>query len=257
MKTWKTLGLLTLLFSASLSLQAQDIVKLKDGSFIRGTIIEYIAGDHVRIKTEEGKVYEYPADAIARTDVGNAGTGRSASILVPKTKGFYNITGLGLNMGNYYGRLRTNPGLYTVNGWQWTPHLMTGIGAGVEYLYDAVTVPLTADVRWKFGKGNVSAYVGASCGYTLSSKTDRGYYYDSYAHQINRNYGGITTGAKVGFMTQVAPHLGLDINAGFRFQKLRSEYDQPYWNGTTLLTMLIEEKTYLNRVTLGFGFLFN
>ncbi len=211
MKTWKILGLLTLLLIASVSVQAQDVVKLKDGSFIRGTIIEYIAGDHVRIKTEEGKVYEYPADAIARTDVGNAGTGRSASTLVPKTKGFYNITGLGLSIGNYYSSLRANPGLYTVNGWQWTPHLMTGIGTGIEYLNYAVRVPLTADVRWKFGKGNVNAYVGASAGYTVSAKANNRYYYDGYTTQNSREYGGITTGAKVGFMTQIGAHLGLDV----------------------------------------------
>lgn len=257
MKTWKILGLLTLLLIAGMSVQAQDVVKLKDGSFIRGTIIEYIAGDHVRIKTEEGKVYEYPADAIARTDVGNAGGAHANSVIVPKTKGFYNITGLGLNLGNYYGRLSANPGLYTVNGWQWTPHLMTGIGAGLEYLDNGVRVPLTADVRWKFGKGNVNAYVGVSAGYTLSGKTDRGYYYDSYYYNINRNHGGITTGAKIGFMTQIGAHLGLDVHAGYRYQKFTSEYDQSFWNGTTLIPVLIHEKSYLNRVTLGFGFIFN
>jgi hypothetical protein len=256
MKQWKTFGLLVLLVCAGVVLKAQDIVRLKNGSFIRGTIIEYIADDHVRIKTVDGKVYEYPAADVLSTDVGEANVGRSRKPLVIKTKGYYNITTLGLNLGNNYGSLTRSPGLYTVNGWQWNAHLMTGIGVGLEHLQGAVRAPLTADVRWKFLPGSFSPYVGLNGGYTLSGRAQSYYYFDGWG-QSTENKGGITTGAQVGFISQVGPHLGLTASVGYRYQKFTREYTQGFWNGTTTVPIWVTERSYLHRVTLGFGLMFN
>jgi hypothetical protein len=257
MKQWKIFGLLTLLLVIGFAAQAQnDIVRLQDGSFVRGTIIEYLAGQHVRIQTIEGKVLEYPAADVKSTELGNAG--RTAKVLTPQTQGFYNLTGLGLAFGaRTYGGLAAAPGLYMENGWQWNKHLMTGLGIGVEYLNNATRLPITANARWKFGSGNLTPYVGLSAGYTLSGQErGGGYYYDSY-YAEQQNKGGITTGAQVGFLSQLGPHFGLNAFMGFRYQKFTREYDQAFWNGLETIYVPTTEKTYLNRVTLGFGFLFD
>jgi hypothetical protein len=257
MKQWKTLGLLGLLFLASMALQAQDVVRLQDGSFVRGTILEYIAGDHVRIKTEEGKVYEYAAADIKSTESGVIQSGNVRKPIVPKTKGYYNITGLGLNLGNNYGSLSASAGFYMVNGWQWNKHLMTGLGVGLEHLDRAVRVPLTIDTRWKFGEGTITPYVGLNAGYTLSGRSNNYYYYDRGGVNSTQNKGGVTTGAQVGFMAQVAPHMGLNVSVGYRYQVFTSKYDQGFWTGTEYISLPVVERSYLNRVTLGFGLLFN
>ncbi len=256
MKQWKILGLLGLLLFASMTLRAQDVVRLQDGSFIRGTILEYIAGDHVRIKTEEGKVYEYAAADIKSTESGVIQNGHVRKPIVLKTKGYYNITGLGLNLGNNYGSLTGSAGLYVVNGWQWNKHLMTGLGVGLEHLDRAVRVPLTIDARWKFGEGSITPYVGLNGGYTLSGRSNSYYDYMGRGNAVE-NKGGITTGAQVGFMAQIAPHMGLNVSAGYRYQVFTSKYDQGFWNGTEYISMPVTQKSYLNRVTLGFGLLFN
>jgi hypothetical protein len=257
MKKWKILGLLTLLLVIGSVARAQnDVVRLNDGSMIRGTIIEYITGQHVRIQTVEGKVLEYPAADVKSTELGNAG--RTTKVFTPKTKGYYSITGMGLSIGtNSYGSLTAAPSLNSENGWQWNKHLMTGVGVGLEYLNNAVRVPLTANVRWKLGSGNVTPYVGLNAGYALSGKGQVGNYYYDYYNGEQKSKGGITTGAQVGFLSQLGPHFGLNAFVGYRYQELTRTYNQPFWNGTTTLILPTTERSYLNRVTLGFGFLFD
>lgn len=258
MKYNKVVSLFSLLLFLGAATHAQnDVLRLKDGSFIRGTIIEYITGDHVKIKTEEGKYYEFPAADVLRVDGGNGPVARLPKVFEVKTKGYYNILGVGLMFGSRYG-ININPGIYMVNGWQWNAHLMTGIGMGVEYMYDGGKFPLTADVRWKFLEGRISPYVQVNCGYTVASR-GHGYYYDWWGNgDVLRNYGGITSGASVGVLSHSGPHVGIVMSAGYRFQMLKTRYNEYTWlNGNEPVVHEVTTKSYLNRFTLGFGLLFN
>ena len=135
---------------------------------------------------------------------------------------------------------------------------MTGIGAGLEYMNNAVRVPLTANARWKFGSGSVTPYVGVSAGYTLSGKPQNGYYYYDYMGDHNQqNKGGVTGGAQIGFLTQPGPHFAMNAFVGYRYQQVTRKNDQGLWNGTETICVPTAEHSYLNRVTLGFGFLFD
>ncbi len=253
MKTTKILGLFALLLLAGFVAQAQnDVIRLKNGSFIRGTIIEYIAGDHVKIKTEEGKIYEFPASELARAETESKSIPKTYAV---KTKGYYNITSVGMMFGNKYG-INVNPGLYTVNGWQWNEHLMTGLGLGIEYVEYGGKFPITADVRYNLIKGNVTPWVGILGGYTAANKGQM--YYDWWGSpSVIRNYGGITTGANFGIRAYCGPHVGITANIGYRFQKLKARYNETFWNGFEEVTHEVTSKTYLNRFSMGFGLLFN
>ena len=46
--------------------QMEDVVHLKNGGLIRGTIIEQIPGESLKIKTREGNVFVYTMDEIAK-----------------------------------------------------------------------------------------------------------------------------------------------------------------------------------------------
>lgn len=48
------------------SREMEDVVYLKDGSIIRGTIIEQVPGDHIKIKTTDGSVFVYKIEKIDR-----------------------------------------------------------------------------------------------------------------------------------------------------------------------------------------------
>lgn len=254
----KTICALALLLTAGLALHAQDVVTLKNGSFIKGTIIEYIVDDHVRIKTEEGKVYEYPASDVQSTQLAGQAPAGSPVVRKPltiKEKGYYNLTGFHLAFGNNYG-LNAGAGLSTENGYQWTKRLMTGASVGVEYLNEATRVPLTVNVRYKLLDGPVTPFAGVFAGYTLSGKP-QSYYYESSLAADEKNYGGFTSGAQVGLLAYCAPHFGIFATAGYRYQKFTRDYAEYYWSGTQMIPYMVTEQQYLHRVTLGLGFLFN
>ncbi len=252
MKISKIFALLivAMLFGTAINAQ-NDIVRLKNGSFIRGTIIEYIAGDHVKIKTEEGKIYEFPASEMLRAESDTKSIPKTYTV---KTKGYYNITSIGLMFGNKYG-ININPGIYSVNGWQWNEHLMTGLGLGIEYVEYGGKFPITADVRYNILKGNVTPWVGVMGGYTAANK---GQMYDWMGFPaMIRNYGGLTSGASFGIRAYCGPHVGITANVGYRFQKLKARYNESFWNGFETVTHEVTSKTYLNRFVMGFGLLFN
>jgi hypothetical protein len=261
MKQWKIVCLLSLFLLMGFALHAQnDIVRLKNGSFIRGTIIEYIAGDHVKIQTVEGKIYEFPASEIERADAGSGGV--TSVRRIPKeyeikTEGYYNVTSIGLMFGSAMWGPQVNPGVYTVNGWQWNPHLQTGLGIGMEYFDFGGKMPITADVRFNILKGKVTPFFGGHAGYTVAtSKTGR--HWDWWGEPLNnRNFGGITSGLVFGFRSYCGPHLAITMHGGYRFQKFRSIYDEQFWNGAEMITHEVESKSYLHRFNLSFGLQFN
>lgn len=43
----------------------EDVVHLKDGSVVRGTIIEQVAGESLRIETAGGNVFAFSMDEVA------------------------------------------------------------------------------------------------------------------------------------------------------------------------------------------------
>ena len=46
--------------------QMEDVIHLKNGGLIRGTIIEQIPGESLKIQTRDGNVFVYTMDEIAK-----------------------------------------------------------------------------------------------------------------------------------------------------------------------------------------------
>lgn len=52
--------------SQAFAQQMEDVIHLKNGGLIRGTIIEQIPGESLRIQTRDGNVFVYTMDEIAK-----------------------------------------------------------------------------------------------------------------------------------------------------------------------------------------------
>ena len=52
--------------SPAFAQQMEDVIHLKNGGLIRGTIIEQVPGESLKIKTREGNVFVYTMDEIAK-----------------------------------------------------------------------------------------------------------------------------------------------------------------------------------------------
>ena len=52
--------------SQAFAQQMEDVVHLKNGGLIRGTIIEQVPGESLKIQTRDGNVFVYTMDEIAK-----------------------------------------------------------------------------------------------------------------------------------------------------------------------------------------------
>ena len=80
--------------SQAFAQQMEDVVYLKDGSIIRGTIIEKISGESLKIRTRGGNVFVFTMDVIAKVSKEpvkkNPYIASGLSLLVPGAGQVYN-----------------------------------------------------------------------------------------------------------------------------------------------------------------------
>ncbi|MEM7039503.1 MAG: hypothetical protein AAF570_21190, partial [Bacteroidota bacterium] len=181
-----------MLFLSVSAQKTQDKVVLKDGSVIQGTITEYITTSHIRIKTEEGKVHEYPAVDVKRTRF------NGVKNVAVKSSGYFNNTSFGLLFGgNAYYDSPVYPSIRMVNGYKFKDRFWTGLGTGIEFFQGRTWIPLYADLRYDFLKGDVSPYVQAIGGYNFRPDPNAGVY-QPWGYNYENDKGGIMTGVSLG-----------------------------------------------------------
>ena len=126
----------TLLLGVAGRAQAQstDVLYLKNGSVIRGQILEFVAGGTVRIETADGSVFVFEADQVEKmTKSTNGGTLRQSG--GKSVNGFRVIAGTGI-MANDYGDCILSEADIALGGRMAGGHLFVGGGVGINsYLY--------------------------------------------------------------------------------------------------------------------------
>lgn len=199
----RTVFALTLAFVVQ-SAGAQEVIEvlhLKNGSMIKGMIIEQVPNESVKIRTSDGSVFVYPlsevekitkevaVDASMNQEAHTTGLGQSNR----DRSGFVNYTELcyGLGVGNFTGEITyyssaTNNytaknsadyiRLTTVNGFALADGMVsTGIGLGVEYYYESedLQLPIFADIRL-IPLSGISPMVIVQGGYSVSVSGNAG-----------------------------------------------------------------------------------
>lgn len=218
--------ILSLLFMLALSAGASaqrlhEVVYLKNGSIIRGTVIEQIPGESLKIQTGDGNVFAYrmsevekitkeggtPRDVRQRS--GNAGFNRRG----PEVgyRGFVDANWT-IGVGNGAGADRI--GLLTSHGYQIIPQLYIGAGAGINYYYNgtAVGMPVFADVRTDILPGSVTPFVDLKGGYSFLDV--EGFYLSPSVGCRFRVGGRLAMNAGVGYTLQ---KFSFGINDGYDY----------------------------------------
>lgn len=187
-KTIKRAFLTLSVFLASVSsLNAQslqEVVYLKNGSVIRGTIIEQIPNESLKVQTADGSVFVYKVSEVSKitkeTPVQKAASNYQIEDEVedvnsfgwskaPRYRGFVGDSYV-FGTGDY---AEDREFLYTSHGVQINPFLYVGAGAGVNYWLDSEcwSVPIFGHVRselHRLFKKNVSPYLDAKIGYSVA-----------------------------------------------------------------------------------------
>lgn len=164
-------GLFSLLSGVALAQTApmQDVVYLKNGSVIRGVIIEQVPNESLKIETRDGNVFVYRMEEITKMTKEQAPNYYGVRPRYEaKARGYMGIVeaGYGIGVGEYLDRFEVD----VVNGYQFSPYFALGGGIGVNIWTRSglVTMPYFLHLRTNFINGHVSPFLAMNVGYNLS-----------------------------------------------------------------------------------------
>lgn len=244
-----TISLLsTVAFSQdTISVKTNDIIYLKDGSTLRGTITEQIPDKYVKISIAGGTSIEININEVKRikADKGNYNFNPDGSN--SKIKGFYT----GYNVQAMFGqagesefeeRLIFGAGIQYSLGYQINKYVAIGGGVGLQ-LYDRVFGDAFVQARGFLPLGKITPTLGIDFGYgvplVLSSV-------DNFTTQQK---GGISTRPSIGIRIATRNRADILVDAGYQFQNFTSKNNWG-WGSTE------EFNVWYKRISLRIGWLF-
>lgn len=203
----------------------QDVVYLKNGSIIRGTIIEQVPNESIKIETADRSVFFYKMEEIEKfTKEPIAGRGKGPStrdnISSRLGTGYIRIAELGYEAGvGTYGldRLKLN----FINSYQFNQHFSAGIGTGLRYYVDTdeVLLPVFADLRAIILDHHISPYVAFGFGYSFN---------------LTDNFDGVGTliNPSAGVIFPVFEKSLLNVGLGYEVQRVNYTMHVPSYYAT-------------------------
>ncbi len=187
----------------------QDVVYLKNGSIIRGVIIEQVPNKSIKIETVDRNVFVCQMDEIEKiTKEPTKSRGANYKNSSGLESGYKAIVELGYQIGvGDFGmdRLKLN----IINGYQINPYFSLGFGTGLRYYFDeeAALIPVFADFRANFMDNNVSPYLSLGVGYTFDATNS----FEGVGFLLNPT---------VGVSLKVSDKSVMNIGLGYEMQKM-------------------------------------
>jgi hypothetical protein len=234
----------------------EDVVYLKNGSIIRGIIIEQIPNQSLKIQTADRNVFVFKIEEVEKMTKENL---PSNPIVVDeyKKKGYINITEINFCPGVTGSKINEvkvqnqdlSFGFKTVNGYQANEHFSIGLGLGIDKYQNATLLPITLDMRVPVVKGKSSPVFNFAIG---------------HAAGLNDVKGGLTTNFSFGLRSYFSKSAAFLFNIGYKLQSTEisyynyTNYNVVYQNGFPIYyspSLLTEKVTFgFLSVNLGFSF---
>ncbi|MFK8045462.1 MAG: hypothetical protein AB8B72_08200 [Crocinitomicaceae bacterium] len=206
------------------SLKAQmDVIVLKNGSEIRGVVIEKTEAS-VKLKTKDGSIWVFHKDEVVEI--------KEYSPIVAKTGYYANIS------GGILGGSDVSTNVMFVNGYRINEHWAAGVGIGVESFYGRSYLPVFFEGKYNLLKKSSTPFLSLGVGYDFPFEF------------TDTRKGGLLGQGFLGFQHEMGQHFGIITGIGFRYGRLKVD-NWSWWNdGSAQTTYLI------NRFDLRFGFIF-
>lgn len=153
-----------------------ETVYLKNGSIIKGKVIEMVPGKEIKVQTSDGSLFVYRVDEVDkvvksgkenRTD-NSGGNEIARPFKFPVDVSAYDLQGFrGMVEFAYITGGFDAPELTLSLGYQFNPYFFLGVGAGAQYLsnIEKAGIPIYLDMRGTLFLGKVSPYFALKMGY--------------------------------------------------------------------------------------------
>lgn len=249
---------------ASAQSNTEDVVYLKNGSIIRGSITEHKIGDKLKIELAGGSVFvfsESEIDSTKKENIQKRQLQRWNKLSYRKNRGYMNMTEFGFiygtnlkkdnNQSIYYGYSPDDFGvsIHTVNGYRHWPYLFTGAGVGIDRFinYKQTFSPFYLRLQSEFLKKKTTPYIQCDVGYAVMWKQKS----EDYVRY--KNTGGLYISAGGG--VRIYTHSRASVIIGVTYKRLNSKTEMRYTYTEGDPTVYITKRVY-QRVALSVGVAF-
>jgi hypothetical protein len=252
---------------ASAQTNQKDIIYLKNGSIIKGTIIEIIPDSTLKIQTADGSLFIYKTkdvEKITKEEVKKPEVKQQAvktetvksekHILAPK--GYFVLARLGPNVQLFEG-IEVSMGI--INGYHVNEFFSLGVGIeATHYNFDynnylsAPLYPIFVDARFQIPKGIVSPMFSMQFGYAALGKI-------TSTNNVNYNTsevgGGLYVAVGAGLKVTINKTFAFLAEGGASFQSIKGYIDNfDYYNNSgNFYSSGTEETVPSLRVNIGFA----
>lgn len=234
-----TLLALLFLFTGAWAQQKTDVVYLKNGSVIKGELVENNEST-TKIKTICGNVWVFEKDEIQKTE--------TLDEPLPgymKNSGYFNFTTLGFLIGS---NADDNPAIVSIimdHSYKINNHLLIGGITGLEF-FNETSVPLGINVKGMLtAKGKSAFFTQGSMGYSVPVEEVSPDDYNNYKD----TRGGLFAAAGMGVIFPSQSNLNFFIGLGYRYNELNYVREDWFYGD-------IDRKVKYNRFSLKFGIVF-
>ncbi len=181
-----------------------EVIYLKNGTEVKGIILEHTSDKSIRVKTKDGEVIykEEEVDRIVKEfyDI--------------RKKGYFNLTEVTAGVG----KTDASIGISTVNGFILKPHFSVGLGVAYDYYITAGSMaPVFADVRITFHDKRFTPFLYGDAGYAFGISS----------HNNDQLKGGLFLNPGVGLKSYISKRSALLISLGTRIQGIQYHITDP------------------------------
>lgn len=217
---------------------SEDVLYLKDGSILRGNIVEQYRDSLVKLQMNGGSIFAISTKLIGNIEY-NAkpyqpdlppGTDMPDS---NKNSGYFNITAMGVLPGSnyyydyYYGNPQSGTSvgftIQTIHGYRFNKHLLAGAGLAIDIIQYPMG-QLFADGRYEILDRKTTPFVFIDCGYGIPL---------SKGHQDANSEvtysGGITAGGGAGMRINFRNEGAFILEAGYKMEKASENIKYETW----------------------------
>ena len=242
----RTIVLLLFILLAGLSEVSgqRDIIRLTNGSVIRGTVSENMVDEYAIIRLLDSQSIRvlYPDIVMLRH-----GESRYFGTWPISQRGYFKYTTIGIIL--HRGDDSENsvvtglPTFQTINGWVYRYYLKPGVGIGYDGYPNLNTIPLFLNLQGELINRKVTPVytLGTGYGFTFGKDEEFG--------QVAEAKGGLFLQTGLGLMIHGAM-TGFVLGVDYKLQKADLVYNDWFWGGT-----LTEKRTFRN-ISVKFGFQF-
>ncbi len=222
-----------------IGMQAQDVrdvVYLKNGSIIKGLVIEQIPTESLKIQTSDGSLFVYKMEEVLKITKENIVEEEVPTISKNGLKrGFRYIGELGYEFESTDNDGDNSPVLNVTFGYQVVPKVFLGAGVGLRYYMDddKSSVPIYFNFRSDFINAKINPFVDVKIGYSPS-------------------YSGGFLSLGMGCRFKVGENHGVSLLAGFSVQDRRYKDKYHYYDDDDFECGIFHDAINNAFITVGF-----